>query len=236
MKLLFFDLETTGFGFEKCSIIQLAAIMVDIDAENKLKPLGAINLKMRPRIGKMIDQRSLEVNGYSVDEIMSWKDDHEAYKEFIAFLDKYIDKYDTLNKAKLCGYNNSHFDNDFLRQWFYENGDKFFGSYFYTESIDVMCEASRYLMHYRPAMINFKLGNVASVLGIELDKSALHDGLYDIKVTYKVFKKILESGNIIMPFDETTATTMFNDQQVAKSQEHRKKSAFTEENAWITVE
>lgn len=235
MKLLFFDLETTGFGFDKCSIIQLAAIVVDISIDHTLKPIDAINLKMRPRAGKMIDQRSLEINGYAIDEIMSWEDDRDVFKKFIKFLDKHVNRYDNLDKLKLCGYNNNHFDNDFLRHWFEENDNNFFGAYFYNDAIDVMCEASRYLMFYRMGMNNFKLGNVASVLGIKLDANSLHDGLYDVKITYKIFKQIIESGNLIMPFNEAIATEMFNEQKIKKAQEKKFKSAFTEDTAWIKV-
>ena len=44
MKLLFFDLETTGFGCDKCAIVQLGAIVVELDTENNLKPIDGINL------------------------------------------------------------------------------------------------------------------------------------------------------------------------------------------------
>lgn len=235
MKLLFFDLETTGFGFDKCAIIQFAGILVDIGIDSKLKPVDAINLKMKPRTGKLIDQRALEINGSTVNEILHYPDDKEVFAKFTAFLDKHVDRYEPLDKIKLCGYNSVHFDVDFLRQWFIDNGSKFFGAYFFNDSIDVMCEASRYLLHYRPALINFKLGNIAKVMDIDIDKSALHDGLYDVKLTFKIFKKILDSGNLIMPFDEETATKIFNEQQIAKSQEVKTRSKFDESNAWLEV-
>jgi DNA polymerase-3 subunit epsilon len=233
MKLLFYDLETTGFGFERCAIIQLAGIMVDIGTDNSIKPLDAVNLKMRPRAGKMMDKRALEVNGYSIDEVLNWEDDHTAYEKFIKFISKYVDRYDKMDKLKLCGYNNSHFDSDFLRQWFVENGDRWFGSYFWTEQIDVMCEAARYLLNYRPIMNNFKLGNVADFLGIKLDEKSLHDGLYDVKVTLKVFKKILESGHLIMPFDSLKAEELFNQQRLTKDKYKSKPTSYTEEDAWV---
>lgn len=235
MKLLFYDLETTGFGFEKCAIIQLAGIMVDIDTQNSIKPLEAINLKMKPRQGKIVDKRALEVNNYSVEEIMSWEDDHTAYEKFMKFILKYVDKFNSMDKIKLCGYNNSHFDADFLRQWFIENKDNYFGSYFWTEQIDVMCEAARYLINYRPIMNNFRLGNVAEFLGIKLDENSLHDGLYDVKITLKLFKKILDSGNLIMPFDDLKAKEMFLQQQNTKDKFKREKSNYTDMDAWVIV-
>ena len=167
MKILFYDLETTGFGFEKCAIIQFAGIMADIGTDNRIRPLEAIDLKMQPRQGKMIDMRALEVNGYSLDEIMSWEDDNTAFMKLIRFLERHVDRNNPMDCVKLCGYSNSHFDSDFLMQWFADNGCSFC-SYFWFEQIDVMCEAARYLLNYRPIMNNFKLGNVAEALGISL--------------------------------------------------------------------
>jgi DNA polymerase-3 subunit epsilon len=226
-------LETTGFGFDKCAIIQLAGIIVDMDVDGSLKPLDAINLKMRPRTGKFADMRALEINGYSLDDIKSFQDDDIAFRKFTDFIGKHIDKYDTMSKLTLVGYNNTHFDNDFLRQWFKDNGDNYFGSYFWTNSVDVMSQASLYLTFYRPIMNNFKLGNVADVVGIKLDSKSLHDGLYDVKITYKIFKKIMESGKQVLEFNEAIATDIFESQQVAKSKEVKPKTAYTDQNAWV---
>ena len=217
MKLLFFDLETTGVDSKNCAIIQLAGIMVEIDPENNLKPVDAINLKMKPRKGKTVEQEALAINNYSLNDIMEWENDAVAFKKFMTFIEKHVVRFNSIDKIKLCGYNNSRFDTDFLRQWFKENDNLYFGSYFWVDQIDVMCEASRYLIHYRPALNNFKLGNIANVLGVPLDENSLHDGFYDIKITYKIFKKILESGNLIMPYDENIAKEIFIQQQNLKN-------------------
>ena len=85
MKLLFFDLETTGFGYDKCAIVQLGAIVAELDSNNNLKPIDAINLKMRPRKGKWVDQRSFAFTGFTIDELMTWQDDKIAFEKFIKF-------------------------------------------------------------------------------------------------------------------------------------------------------
>ena len=233
MKYLFFDLETTGFGFDKCAIIQLGGIIVDVDTELNMKPLDAINLKMCPGYGKMIDQRSLEINGYTLEQLACFQTQEEGFKKFLKFLDKYVDRFNKNDKIKLVGYNNLHFDQDFLRQWFYDNGNKFYGAYFWSDSIDVLSEASRYLTNYRPAMLNFKLGTVAKTLGIETSETELHDGLYDIKITYKIFNKIIKSGNFVMPLDEEKATEMYQQMMIDKAKDTKIISKFTEETAWV---
>ena len=234
MKLLFFDLETTGFGFDKCAIIQIGAILIDLKTDMTLEPIDAVNLKMKPAKGKWIDRRALEINGISIDEMNSWQDPKIAYEKLIKFLDKHVDKFNKMDKIKLIGYNSMHFDIDFLRQFFKDNGDEFFGSYFWSDSIDVMSEASRYLTFYRPIMNSFKLGNVAKTLGIKIDEKSLHDGLYDIKLTYKIFKKIFESGKMFLEFKPEIAEEIFNEQMNSKDNSaSRKNSSYTEETAWV---
>ena len=233
MKYLFFDLETTGFGFDKCAIIQLGGIIVDVDVDLNMKPIDAINLKMKPNNGQMVDQRSLEINGYSLNDLMSFQTQEEAFKKFIKFIEKHVDRFNKTDKLTLVGYNSLHFDQDFLRQWFYNNGNKFYGAYFWSNSIDVLSEASRYLTNYRPAMLNFKLGTVAKTLGIETEEESLHDGLYDVKITYKIFNKIIKSGHFIMPLNEDTATEMYQQMLIDKSKEVKTTSKFTEDTAWV---
>lgn len=212
MKVLFYDLETTGLDPAKCAIIQFGGILVDIDIDGNFKPLDAIDLKMKPRAGKWIDTLALEAIGTSLDELMNGdplQDDSEAYKKLVKFLEKHVDKFNPMDKLKLCGYNNMHFDTDFLRAWFADNGDKFYGSWFWIDQIDVMSEASRYLLQYRPIMKSFSLSSVASVVGVPYEKEDLHNAMYDIKVTLRVFKKIVDSKQMFLPFDPDRAKEIF---------------------------
>lgn len=208
MKILFYDLETTGIHPETTSIIQLAGIMTELTESNEIKPLGGFNYTMKPRTGREVDLSALDINGFTMEELATFQDDREVFEKFTKFLNKHIDQFNKVDKAILAGYNNTHFDTDFLRQWFIDNNNNYFGSYFWSNSIDVMPEASRYFVHYRPALLNFKLGTVAKAMGIETDKSSLHDGLYDIKLTLLMFKKLL-SEPYIKPFDPEEAERMY---------------------------
>lgn len=216
MKIFFYDLETTGLDLRENAIVQIAGIIADLDTDGTLKPVDAINLKMQPAPGKKVSLGAFEVNGLDVETVKSFPQQDVQFKKLLKFLDRHVDRFNKLDKLRLAGYNNSRFDNDFLRQWFLDNNDSYFGSYFWNDGLDVMCEASRYLFHYRPILTNFSLGNIGNVLGIIGSNEGLHDGLYDIKLTFKVFKKILESGQLIMPFDEEVATKIFKQQQETK--------------------
>ncbi len=45
-------------------------------------------------------------------------------------------------------------------------------------------------MEQRHMMKDFKLHSVAAQFGIELDESKLHDAMYDIYLTYEVYKRL----------------------------------------------
>ncbi|MBO5856899.1 MAG: hypothetical protein J6Q87_01470 [Clostridia bacterium] len=62
MKILFYDLETSGLTINENAIIQLGAIMTELDENNKITILDEINIEMRPRPGKIIESIALEVN------------------------------------------------------------------------------------------------------------------------------------------------------------------------------
>ena len=91
----------------------------------------------------------------------------------------------------MVGYNNATFDNQFLRGFFLQNGDVYFGSWFWANSIDVMVLASAYLATRRPDMENFKLSTVARTLGVDVQSASLHDAMYDIELTKAVFDIVI---------------------------------------------
>lgn len=85
------------------------------------------------------------------------------------------------------GYKLAGFDNQFLRGFFLQNGDNYFGSWFWSNSIDVMVLASAYLADRRAEMENFKLSTVAKFLGVSVSDDSLHNALYDIELTRAVY-------------------------------------------------
>jgi DNA polymerase-3 subunit epsilon len=68
-----------------------------------------------------------------------------------------------------------------------QNGDEYFGSWFWSNSVDVMVLASNYLLDRREEMENFKLSTVAKFLNIAVEDDALHDAQYDIELTKLIY-------------------------------------------------
>lgn len=182
MKVLFFDLETTGTFLNKHGIHQISGSVV-IDGEVKEK----FNFKVQPKPGAQFDAQALEVGGVTQEQIMAYPPMGVVFKQFVDMLAKYVDRYNKKDKFFLAGFNNAHFDNQFLRAWFADNGDKYFGSWFWSNSIDVMVLATPYLAAKRSEMENFKQGTAAKALGIQVDDTRLHDAEYDIEICKAIY-------------------------------------------------
>ncbi len=185
MKILYFDLETTGVLPGKHGIHQISG-EIEIDGVTKEQ----FNFKVRPNPKAEITPEALEVGGVTKEQILAYPPMEEIFKQFISMLDKYVDRFNKTDKFFLCGYNNASFDNNFLRGWFLQNGDKYFGSWFWANTIDVMVLATPFLANIRNKMDNFKLSTVAMACGISVDSDSLHDASYDIYLTKEIYKVV----------------------------------------------
>lgn len=185
MKLFYFDLETTGLNFWQHGIHQIAGA-IEIDGELKEQ----FNIKVKPNPKAKIEDESLSIAGIDRATLEGYIGFNEGYRELIKILSKYVDKYDKTDKFFLVGYNNAQFDNQFLRAFFTQNNDNYFGSWFWANSIDVMVLATQASIAERKAMPDFKLKTVASHFGISVDETRLHDALYDIELTMNIYKAL----------------------------------------------
>lgn len=185
MKLLFFDIETTGTMYWKNGIHQLSGI-ITVDGEVK----ESFDFRVQPNPQAQIDPEALAVSGVTKQQIMEYPPMGEVYRDFVDMLGRYVDKFDRSDKMFLVGYNNASFDNQFLRAWFKQNNDNFFGSWFWSNSLDVMVLASGYLLKERAQMRDFKLSTVAAQCGIAVEESSLHDALYDVRLTMELYNRV----------------------------------------------
>ena len=188
MKILFFDLETTGVRYWKNGIHQISGL-IDIDG----KVAEEFNFNVHPNPKALVEDEALEVAGVTKDDLFRYPLMEDVYAQIIEVLDKYVDRYDKLDKMFLAGYNNASFDNNFFRAFFKQNGDPYFGSWFWAGAIDVMVLALEHLAPVRTEMENFKLVTVARQMGVQVNEAELHDALYDVILTRQLYYKILES-------------------------------------------
>lgn len=184
-KLFFYDLETTGVKYWKNGIHQISGAVV-IDGQIK----EVFDFKVRPNDNALIEEEALKVGNVTKEQIMAYPTMKEVYSKIITMLSKYVDKFDKKDKFHLVGYNNASFDNQFFRAFFVQNNDVYFGSWFWSDSIDIMVMASFKLRKVRHELTDFKQSTVAKYFGIEIDESKLHDAKYDIEICIKIFKML----------------------------------------------
>lgn len=185
MKLFFFDLETTGTLVNRHGIHQISGKIV-IDGEEK----ESFDYHVQPNPQAQIEPAALEVGGVTEEQIKAYPPMGQIYNKVVAMLGKYVDKFDKKDKFYLVGYNNASFDNQFFRAWFIQNGDKYFGSWFWSNCMDVYVMATPFLADRRADMKDFKQGTVAKTLGIKVDDEKLHDALYDIEICRAIYDKV----------------------------------------------
>ena len=180
---VFYDLETTGLSAIENGIHQIAGII-----EKDGAVVETFDFKVRPNPKKKITEEALAVAGVTLEQVLAYPPMERVYKQFKMLICKYVDKFDRKDKAFLIGFNNRNFDDNFLRAFFMDNDDPYFGSLFWSASQDVMVLASHYLERRIPKMPNFKLMSVAKELGLLVDETKLHDGSYDVNLTYWIYR------------------------------------------------
>lgn len=182
MRVLYLDTETTGLDPKRNGVVQIAGQLVE-----RGKVLDEFNLHVAPFSRDEIDQRALNVNGLTVEEIAGFKDPVAACNEFVAFLRAYTPG---ASRLFIAGYNIG-FDILMLREWFNKCGmtGGAFMDYFWTPPIDVMTLAGFRLMDEREKLRDFKQSTVAQYLGVKIDGEA-HDAAVDIKTTRGILRAI----------------------------------------------
>lgn len=183
---LFLDTETTGLDPKTNAIIELAGIL-----ESDGKIVEEFSWNMQPAKGKIISEEALEVNGIAREKLKTYESSEQVYKRFLAMLDSYINKYDSRDKAYFYAYN-AQFDQRFIEQWFKDNKNDYLFSYCAWPWVDVAVLAAIYAEDQRDMLPNFKQGIVAKSLGIDVDDSKLHSGLYDVQIMKQIYE-ILEA-------------------------------------------
>lgn len=85
MKLLFFDLETTGVKFWRNGIHQIGGI-VDIDGQEAER----FDIRLAPNPAATIEQEALDVAGVTLEQVQSYQPMEEGYRQLVGILSKYV--------------------------------------------------------------------------------------------------------------------------------------------------
>lgn len=166
-KCFFFDTETVTLDStpDSCTFFQLSGI-IEIDGVE----MERFNFLMNPNHTCEYNPECLTFNKITEEDLEKYPLHEEIYQKLINIFDKYINKFDKNDKFHCVGYNNLKFDQDKLWNWFALmdkiNGSKYntFGSYCWTNAIDVFPMLSLIFIKYRNLFTNFKLATVATKL------------------------------------------------------------------------
>jgi DNA polymerase-3 subunit epsilon len=186
----FIDVETGGFDPEGCALLQIAGIIEHtVKGKREEEPF---NFHIKPFDADQVDPKALAINNLTKEQISGFESPATVHDNLLKLWGSFVDCYDKRDKMFFIGYNSHSFDMPFVREFFRKCGDKFFGSWFHYPSIDVMILAAHHMMDKRRWMPDFKLMTVADRLGIEVDKSKLHDAFYDIEITREVYRRVTD--------------------------------------------
>ena len=184
MKLAFIDMETTGTNHLIHTIWNFAAVFQTPGHEPE-----AFSFRCSPVPGAILDPKSLELGGVSKEELLQYEPPKSCLLSLRDVMGKYVDPYNKLDKFYFLAYN-SPFDMNFLREWFRQLEDSYFGSWFWFPDICIMRKAAHSLIGQRHRLSNFQLLTVAKHLGLEVDEKEAHDALYDVELAREIYTKI----------------------------------------------
>lgn len=171
---IIFDLETTGLEPHAEGITEIAAIKFDHD-----EPIEYFHTYVNPE--KRISVKIEDLTGITNDMVADAPTIDYVLPNFLKFIDKYT----------LVAHNAS-FDMSFLLDKMYNAGYKKLGN----KSIDTLALARKYIKDEDTGkrLPSYKLEDLKYELCIpwkSVDKKS-HNALYDVKVTYFLYKKCLE--------------------------------------------
>ncbi len=180
------DVETGGFNAQTDALLEVAAIILGIDAEGVLHCKESHSIHIQPFEGANMEPASLEVNGidpYHPLRIAS--PEKEALKEVFKHVRK-ASKENLCKRAILVGHN-AFFDLNFLNATVdrakVKNNPFHPFSCFDTVSLGAMAYGQTVL------------SRIAQVSGLPWDNDEAHSALYDARMTAEIFCKILNTWN-----------------------------------------
>lgn len=188
-KLAFIDTETTGINPYIHGIIEISYILTD----SSLNELSSGTLTLNPlsynRQIMKIDNKALEVNGTTKQQIETYRKSINVRQDFTTILSDHIDAYDKKDRYTMAGYN-VEFDFKFVDNWFADSNTQI-GRFFNYQPICVMHLAKfMEINDMIPAIPSYKLANIYQQLtGQTLDA---HKALHDIRATLELYKYLLD--------------------------------------------
>lgn len=176
------DVETGGVNPRTDALLEIAAVVIDMNDQGKLNMAESISAHVEPEKGLLLNPDSMKINGIKIDNPFRFAiSEKEALKKVFALVRTAL-KERGCTRAILVGHN-AHFDLAFLNAAIERTGIK--NSPFHPFSvIDTVSLAG---LAYGQTV----LARAIQAAGIEWDHSQAHSALYDTEKTAELFCNIV---------------------------------------------
>lgn len=173
------DFETTGLDESRHEIIQVARVVFDLKTR-EVVPESSINLYVLPSHWETGSQKARDIHKITLDDL---KRDGIPLNEALAVFSKGVSWRQTVVAAW-----GTDFEMKFLEAAFKSTNRVKPFSY---KSFDVRSFAYGMLSSLLGTFKYRGLADTAEVLGIYVDRSRVHDAMYDVHLTCEVLKYVL---------------------------------------------
>jgi ribonuclease T len=182
------DVETGGFNELTDALLQVAAVLIDIDERGRLYCSETISCHVNPFEGANLDPKSMAVNGIDVDHPFRLAvDEKQALPKIFKPVREAI-KHHGCRKAILVGHN-AHFDLKFINAAAARAGIKR-NPFHPFSTFDTVTLAG---LAYGQTV----LARSVTSAGIEWDPNEAHSAIYDAEMTAMLFCKIVNDAGFV---------------------------------------
>jgi len=178
------DVETGGFDAARHALLEIAAVVLDIDEGGKLVPGEAVHTHVEPAPGTEIDPKSLEITKIDVDHPFRFAEpERQALNHIFAPIRAAVKRHGC-QRAILVGHN-AHFDLGFLNAAVARSGHK--RNPFHPFSVfDTVTLAG---VAYGQTV----LARAVQAAGFPWNAEDAHSALYDAEQTAKLFCRVVNA-------------------------------------------
>jgi len=181
------DVETGGFNEKTDALLQIAAVILDIDSEGHWHRLETHSCHVTPFEGANLDPKSLEINGIDPDHPLRMAiDERQALPKIFKPVRMAL-KQNNCKRAILVGHN-ANFDLKFVNAAAERAGIKR-NPFHPFSTFDTVSLAG---LAYGQTV----LSRSVQAAGLEWDNREAHSAIYDAEMTAELFCKIVNN----MPF------------------------------------
>ncbi len=184
------DVETGGFNETTDALLEIAAVLIDIDEQGQFYCCETVSCHVTPFAGANLEPKSMEVNGIDVHHPFRLAvDETQALPKIFKPVREAI-KRQACNKAILVGHN-AHFDLKFIYAAAARAGIKR-NPFHPFSTFDTVSLAG---LAYGQTVLARSIKSA----GMEWDPNEAHSAVYDAEMTAMLFCKIVNGIGFVPP-------------------------------------